>query len=171
LQVIRLTHTSYIVLGFVEAMGQATPYELKHAAGASVGNFWSIPHAQFYTEPERLAGAGYLTEKQEEGGRRRKHYALTARGRKALDAWRAEPTSEFVELRDPGLLQVFFGADPVVVAEAQLAGHRRKLAEYEALAELDMVPGQRRALEAGLAHERLFIRYWETLAAGKAFSP
>ena len=168
---IRLTHTSHIVLGFVELMGEATPYELKQAAGASVGNFWSIPHAQFYTEPERLAGAGYLTEKQENGGRRRKHYSLTKRGREALAAWRANPTSEFVELRDPGLLQVFFGADPAVVAEAQLAGHRRKLAEYEALAELEMAPGQRRALEAGLAHERLFIRYWETLAAGKAFQP
>ena len=164
---IRLTHTSYIVLGFVELMGEATPYELKQAAGGSVGNFWTIPHAQFYTEPERLAGAGYLNEDREEGGRRRKRYTLTQRGREALETWRATPTDEFVELRDPGLLQIFFGADPAAVAEAQLAGHRRKLAEYEALTAVDMQPGMRRALDAGLAHERLFIRYWESLARGE----
>jgi PadR family transcriptional regulator, regulatory protein AphA len=169
--VIRLTPTSYIVLGFVEAMGEATPYELKQAAGSSVGNFWSIPHAQFYTEPERLAGAGYLTEDKEPGGRRRKRYALTARGRKALDEWRTTPTSEFVELRDPGLLQVFFDADPAAVATAQLAGHRRKLAEYEALAKVDMRPGPRRALELGLAAERMFIRYWQAQERGEPFQP
>ena len=166
---IRLTPTSYIVLGFLEAMGEATPYELKRVAGESVGNFWPIPHAQFYTEPERLAGAGYLTEEQEEGGRRRKRYSLTQRGRKALEQWRDTPTSEFVELRDPGLLQVFFDADPAAVAEAQLAGHRRKLAEYEALADLDMRPGPRRALELGLAAERMFIGYWEAQKRGERF--
>jgi hypothetical protein len=31
-----------------------------------------------------------------------------------------------------------------------------------------MTPGPRRALDAGLAHERLFIRYWEALARGES---
>ena len=68
----QLTPTSYIVLGLLEAAdGEATPYDLKQAVAASVGNFWSIPHSQLYAEPERLARAGYLTEERETHGRRR----------------------------------------------------------------------------------------------------
>jgi PadR family transcriptional regulator, regulatory protein AphA len=164
LQVIRLTPTSYIVLGFLNVLGEATPYDLKRVAGESVSYFWTIPHAQFYTEPERLAAAGYLTEKQEEGGRRRKLYRLTDSGREALAHWLATPTGESVELRDPGLLQLFFDADPVPLAREQLTAHRQKLAEYEAIGELEMRPGPRLALDAGLAHERLFVEFWARLA-------
>ena len=57
---IRLTPTSYIVLGLLEAAGEATPYDLKQMVAVGLGNFWSLQHAQLYTEPERLAGAGYL---------------------------------------------------------------------------------------------------------------
>ena len=101
MQELRLTYTSYIVLGLVELSGEATPYELKQAAAGSVGNFWSMQHAQFYTEPERLAGAGLLTESREEGGRRRKRYRLTKAGAEALEEWRREPTAELGELRNP----------------------------------------------------------------------
>ena len=54
----RLTPTSYIVLGLLEAAGEATPYDLKRAVGTSVGNFWSLQHSQLYAEPARLASAG-----------------------------------------------------------------------------------------------------------------
>jgi DNA-binding PadR family transcriptional regulator len=74
---IRLTPTSYIVLGLIEGGGEATPYDLKQAVAASLGDFWTLQHAQLYTEPERLAGAGYLKERREEGGRRRRHYSTS----------------------------------------------------------------------------------------------
>src|SRR5262245_44355073 len=109
---IRLTPTSYIVLGLIEASGEATPYDLKQAVAGSLGNFWSLQHAQLYTEPQRLAKAGYLKERREEGGRRRRHYSITAEGRAALSAWLAEPTDELTELRDLALLKIFFGGDP-----------------------------------------------------------
>src|SRR5919107_3821883 len=125
---IRLTATSYIVLGLVSAAGRATPYELKGLHAAGVGYFWSLNHAQLYAEPDRLAGAGYLSVDQEEGGRRRKSYELTRAGRSALDGWLASPTSEFTDLRDPGLLQLFFGADPRAVAEVQQRVHADRLA-------------------------------------------
>ena len=167
MQAPRLTNTSYIVLGLLEFAGEATPYELKQMVAASVGNFWSIPHAQFYTEPERLAGGGYVSERRESGGRRRRRYKLTKRGRDALAEWRATPTDEFTELRDPGLLKLFFGADPGPLAELQLMAHRRKLEEYEALKAQD--PGTEPrgpwlALDSGIAHEREWIRYWSDLA-------
>ena len=64
-------------------------------------------------------------------GRRRKTYALTKKGRKALVDWLAGPTTAFTELRDPDLLKLYFGADPQAVAAEQAELHRRKLAEYE----------------------------------------
>jgi PadR family transcriptional regulator, regulatory protein AphA len=163
----RLTPTSYIVLGLVEQAGDATPYELKQRVARSVGNFWSLQHAQLYAEPERLSAAGYLSERRERGGRRRKHYSLTAKGREALTAWRAEPSGELSELRDIGLLKLFLGADPVPLAEAQLASHRERLAHYEEIKAADTGAEPRApwlALESGIGHEREWISFWERVA-------
>jgi DNA-binding PadR family transcriptional regulator len=164
---IRLTPTSFIVLGLLEAAGEATPYELKQVVAVSLGNFWSLQHAQLYSEPERLAAAGYLSERREEGGRRRRHYAITDRGREALRAWIAEPTAELTELRDLALLKVFFGADPKAMAEAQLPAHERQLATYEKLrgdAGEAMPEGPGITLDAGITSERIWVEFWSSLA-------
>jgi PadR family transcriptional regulator, regulatory protein AphA len=166
-QQIRLTPTSYIVLGLLELGGESTPYGLKQLAAGSVGHFWTLQHAQLYSEPERLARAGYVTETRERGGRRRRLYSLTERGRAALAAWRDDPASERAELREPALLKLFFGAEPRRLAAAQLPSHREKLAEYEAIRDgmPDEVPdGPRQALAMGIRHEREFVRFWEKLA-------
>src|SRR5436190_18726028 len=166
---LRLTPTSYIVLGLLDARGEATPYELKRLVAAGVGNFWSLQHAQLYTETARLAGAGYLEEKREEGGRRRKLYRLTDRGREALRDWVATPTREFTELRDLALLKLFFGADPAGLAAEQLEVHEAALAEYERLrsrlAAARGDRGPRLTLESGIGHEREWVRFWSKLAA------
>ncbi len=154
------------MLGLVELSGEATPYELKQAAAGSLGNFWSMQHAQFYSEPERLAEAGLLTEEREEGGRRRKRYRLTDEGRSTMDRWRAETTAELGELRSPGLLKLFFGAEPGPLAAAQLEAHEAKLAQYEWMREQagDSAPsGALSTLDAGIAHEREWVRYWRGL--------
>ena len=167
MQEIRLTHTSYIVLGLLEFGGESTPYGLKQLVAGSVGHFWTLQHAQLYTEPERLAAAGYVTETREEGGRRRKVYALTDRGRSALAEWRDDPATERAELREPSLLKLFFGADPKRLAEGQLPAHRAKLAEYEAIRDgmpAEVPPGPRQALDVGIRYEREFISFWEELA-------
>jgi DNA-binding PadR family transcriptional regulator len=160
----RLTPISFIVLGFVDWAGETTPYGLKQLVAASVGNFWTLQHAQLYTEPERLAKAGYLTERRERGGRRRKLYEITAKGRRALAAWRAEPTDAIPELRAPALLKLFFGADPAELAPLQIESCRRKLAEYEQIRDTmpaDVPEGPRLALDAGIANARQQIEWWE----------
>jgi DNA-binding PadR family transcriptional regulator len=163
-----LTSTSYIVLGLIERAGESTPYELKRLVGASVGNFWSVPHSQLYAEPERLARRGYLTERREEGGRRRRPFSLTEQGRRALARWRAAPVGDpLPELRDPGLLRLFFGADPASLARARAEAHRAKLLEYEEQQAHDTGEGPRGpwlALEAGVRHEREWVRFWDELA-------
>jgi DNA-binding PadR family transcriptional regulator len=163
----RLTPTSYVVLGLVDWLGPSTPYDLKRAVAAGLGNFWSFPHTQLYTEPERLAHAGLLRERREESGRRRKVYSLTAAGRRELEAWRGEPTAELTELRDIGLLKLYLGADPHAMAEVQLEAHRRKLHEYEELKKRDTGAEPRgawQALDAGIGHAREWIRFWSGLA-------
>ena len=140
---IRLTPASYIVLGLLAQAGEATPYELKRMVATGVGNFWSLQHAQLYSEPERLAGAGYLTEHRETAGRRRKRYALTARGRAALEEWLAAP---------------------------QLEAHERKLREYRRIRAADSGAGPRGpwlTLDAGIGHEREWLRYWRRVRAAR----
>jgi PadR family transcriptional regulator AphA len=163
----RLTPTSYIVLGLLSLAGEATPYRLKQMAAGSVGHFWSLQHAQLYTEPERLARGGYVTEEREESGRRRKLYRITDKGRQALRDWRAAPTDTLSELRHPGLLKLFFGADPKQLARVQLEAYRRELAEYERIREEmpeEAPEGPRLALEAGIRHARTWIDFWKDLA-------
>ena len=161
-----LSPTAVIVLGLLE-FGEATPYDLKTRVAGSVGNFWSVPHSALYAEPERLARQGLVEERREEGGRRRRVFSITEAGRGALDAWRAEPTSEPAELRDPALLKLFFGADPGRMAAVQLPAHRERLARYEEIRALDDGSGPRGpfvALDAGIRHVREWIAYWESLA-------
>jgi PadR family transcriptional regulator, regulatory protein AphA len=162
----RLTPTSYIVLGLVAWAGEATPYRLKQLVAGSVGNFWSLQHAQLYTEPERLTKGGYLTEERERTGRRRRLYKISAKGSQALDAWRTEPTDAIPELRAPAILKLFFGADAAELAPLQIEAHRRKLAEYEEIRDsmpADVPEGPRLALDAGIASVRQQIEWWEAV--------
>lgn len=157
-----------------------TPYDLKALVAATIGNFWSVPHSALYAEPERLARAGYLVERREEGGRRRKLYSLTPAGRAVVGEWRDTPTEEAPELRDPGLLKLHFGGDVAALAAVRLEVHRRKLAEYEARAE-ELAPLMQRSprsgageharvsaltLRAGIGHEREWVAFWSELADG-----
>lgn len=162
-----LTPTSFVVLGLVDGLGEATPYELKGAASVRLGDFWSLAHSQLYAEPDRLVGSGHLEVSRERTGRRRKHYRLTDRGEEAYAGWLADPDTDAYELRDPGLLKLALGADSVTLAQAQLAAHEEKLAAYEAAAEAIELPptdGRVLALWAGIGHEREYVRFWSSLA-------
>ncbi|HWT93828.1 MAG TPA: PadR family transcriptional regulator [Solirubrobacteraceae bacterium] len=166
----RLTPVSYIILGLVRHLGEATPYALKAAAAESVGNLWTVQHAQLYTEPEKLAAAGMLTEEREDAGRRRRTYRITDAGREALDAWLHAPPEGTGETRDPGLLKLFFGADPAQLAPAEVERHERKLAQYEATMAAfgaTMPQGPRLALEAGIVHQHTWLAYWRALAGAR----
>lgn len=169
---IELTHTSHIVLGLLSMSGEATPYDLKQMVAGTVGHFWSLPHSQLYAEPARLARGGYVTEQRESGGRRRKLYTLTDRGRDALREWLGVLTPEPYMLRDLALLKLFFGADVRELAEVQLETHRQKLAGYEALlAQRPAVgpAGPWLALDLGTRHERETVAFWaeQLRAAGE----
>jgi PadR family transcriptional regulator AphA len=170
---IRLTTTSYAVLSLLDTFGEATPYELKQTLEHTIENFWPVPHTTFYDEPARLAEAGYLSYSQEEGGRRRKRYALTDAGRGALRAWANTPGAPPSQYRDEGLLKVFAGADPRVVFAGRGAWHRAQLAELEGYMEaLEREPngsvedrwrGAHTTLVGGIAYHRQLAEIFERL--------
>jgi DNA-binding PadR family transcriptional regulator len=170
----RLSETSYIVLGMLELVPSATPYDLKQMAKLSTMSFWTVPHAQLYKECARLATEGLLSEEREEAGRRRRIYRVTEQGRQALEAWRNEPIRQRKEVRDEAVLKLFLGADPAKIAPQLLATHEERLRRWETLHEAiaavaDIAPsGPRLALEAGIGHERESVRFWSTLADEKA---
>jgi DNA-binding PadR family transcriptional regulator len=168
-----LTPVSYLVLGLV-ACGAATSYELKQKVASSVGFMWSFPHSALYAEPTRLVELGLLSEQQEEHGRRRRVYTITDEGRAELERWLREPATDPPQLRDLGLLKLFFSnltseADVRALAEAQASAHRKRLAFYEAI-EVS-IPDQTPdpfpfvTLRMGLMCERAFIAFWDEIAA------
>ncbi len=165
---IRLTETSYIVLGLIEQAEPATPYDLKQLAQMSTAHFWSVPHTQLYSECARLAKAELLSEQREQSGRRRRIYRLSARGRERLERWRDQPSDKLEEVRDLGTLKLFFGGDPAKLADAQLQAHKRRLDSWEQqLKASETQPrGWRLALEAGIGHERQSIRFWRKISDG-----
>jgi len=175
---IRLTNTSYAVLSLLDVLGEATPYDLKQALVRSIENFWPVPHTTFYEEPARLAGAGYLSARQESGGRRRRLYKLTALGQEALHRWAADPQVGPQQLRDEAMLKVFAGGDPAAIMARRGEWHRVKLVELEGyLANLreghdgprtDSWRGAELTLITGIAYHRQMLELIEGIAARSA---
>ena len=165
---LNLTPTSYLVLGLVAGRGPLTSYAMKQIVAVSIGCFWSFPHSQLYAEPARLTEHGLLRETQEPTGRRRRSYTITDAGRDALAAWLAEPADDRTEIRDLGVLKLFFGAlaesaDVVQLAGAKQQAHRDTLTQYEKLrAELEGVAtdAELATLELGMRWERLASDFW-----------
>jgi PadR family transcriptional regulator AphA len=164
---IRLTTTSYALMALLEQLGEGTSYDIKQMMDASVENFWPVPHTTAYEEPARLVKGGYLTARQEEGGRRRKVYALTDIGREALRQWAAEPTAAPPQIRDEATLKVFAGADPEPLRRSRAEWHREKLAELDGyLREVREAEGwepSERTLIAGIAYHRKMLEMVEAL--------
>ena len=172
----RLTSTSYLVLGLLAREGPSTPYALERHVQATLGNFWSFPHTLLYSEPPRLADMGLVVETREHEGRRRRVFAITPAGEAVLAAWLDRPSGASTELRDLGLLQLFFAdlasaESRLHLAEQQLALHREKLAAYQEDERLEGGPaprsGQRtverwrgETLRMGLLYEQAAVEFW-----------
>ncbi|GGR02067.1 PadR family transcriptional regulator [Deinococcus ruber] len=168
---VSLGPVSFIVLGMLATCGPMTSYELKREVDSSVGYFWSFPRSQLYAEPQRLSRLGYLEEQQEDSGRRRRVFSITEAGRAALHDWLAQSAGAG-ELRDPGLLKLFFSASgPAGTARAiateQAALHQQRLAEYVRLqasnAEKTAQP-MSQTLRMGLLYEEASVKFWSELA-------
>ncbi len=166
---IKLTGTSYALLALLDRFGELTSYEIKDALESSVENFWPVPHTTAYQEPARLESGGYLSSRQEKSGRRRRRYALTDAGRKALRDWADEPVAAPPQLRDEMLLKIFAGADPDPLLTERLDFYRAKVTELKTYLEaVELAPGwtgPATVLRAGIAYNSQQIDLIERMAA------
>ena len=102
-----LGKTSYVILGMLK-LGRRTGYEIKSLVDVSTRFFWAASYGQIYPELKRLAERGLIeADAEAEGGRRRMTYRLTQAGRDAFASWIEAPELTH-EMRDEGLLKLFF---------------------------------------------------------------
>jgi PadR family transcriptional regulator AphA len=132
-----LSATGYVILGMLRGRPRSG-YEIKQAVDNSTRFFWAASYGQIYPELRKLAKAALVEgESRPTGGRRRTVYRLTDAGREELRRWLERPP-ERLELRDEGLLKLFFSdaSSPQAAAEALAAKrryHEEKLAALRAI--------------------------------------
>jgi PadR family transcriptional regulator AphA len=104
----RLPPPAYVVLGMLQ-LGARSGYEIKQAVEVSIRFFWTISQAQIYPSLKRLERDGLIRGRSEpRGNRPRRVYELTAEGVAVLNEWLGRKEPMPFELRDIGLLKLFF---------------------------------------------------------------
>ena len=86
-----MTTTSYAILGLL-AVRPWTTHELVQQVDRSLRRLWTRAQSKLYEEPKKLVAHGLAVASDDPVGRRRRtRYTITAKGRRALAAWVAEP--------------------------------------------------------------------------------
>jgi DNA-binding PadR family transcriptional regulator len=152
-----LTPTGRVILGMI-ALGKQTGYDIKRLVDESTRHFWSASYGQIYPELRRLEEQGLVRGQSEPtGGRARTVYTLTPEGDAALRDW-LEPQGEpRFEVRDEGMLRLFFSdfgtpEQRIGNLRAMRDRHLQTLAQLRTLADApdDMPTGLHLTLELGL---------------------
>ena len=130
-----LSSTAYVILGML-GWRPMSGYEIKSLVDRSTRFFWAASYGQIYPELRRLAAEGLIEGKASpQGGRRRNVYQLTPAGRRELQSWLGVDADVF-ELRDEGLLKLFFaeaggGEAAIQALDSKRREHERVLARLE----------------------------------------
>ena len=142
-----LTPTGRVILGMI-ALGRQTGYDIKQLVDKSTRHFWAASYGQIYPELRRLQDQGLVEGREEpSGARARTVYVLTEAGRAALRGWLASGAELAYELRDEGMLKLFFSD---VAPELRLEQVRAMHALYERkLAQLRAVEAHAAGMPAG----------------------
>jgi DNA-binding PadR family transcriptional regulator len=148
----KLTPFSYVILVLV-GEGGAGAHDLIRMM--RIGRiFWTAAPSHYYAEPKRLEKLGYLSAHKEPGKtRERTVYELTAKGRKAVREWLAEPSSFIRIQNEPAvrLLGADLAASPADVRRS-LAAIREELEDLTA----GLDEGERTA--PSVPHRELYLR-------------
>jgi PadR family transcriptional regulator, regulatory protein AphA len=103
-----LTPTGRVILGML-SLGSQTGYEIKSFVDKTTRHFWAASYGQIYPELRRLEEQGLVRGTFEPtGGRARTVFELTTAGHAALRDWLASNAEPLNELRDEGMLKLFF---------------------------------------------------------------
>jgi PadR family transcriptional regulator, regulatory protein AphA len=124
----QLTPFSYVILGLVGRDGAGAHDIVRMMRQGAI--FWTTSESHFYGEPKRLATLGFLAAQKRPGRTgERTHYRLTARGKRALQTWLAEPAAmpRIQNEAAAKLLAADFADDETILAS--LAGLRDEIAD------------------------------------------
>src|ERR1700726_1171657 len=103
-----LSGIARVILGMI-AFGRTTGYDIKQTVDKTTRYFWAASYGQIYPELKRLEEQGLVRGRPEpSGGRARTVYELTEAGEAALKSWLASDDAQLYELRDEGMLKLFF---------------------------------------------------------------
>jgi PadR family transcriptional regulator, regulatory protein AphA len=103
-----LTPTGRVILGMI-GLGKQTGYDMKQLVDKATRYFWAASYGQIYPELRRLEEQGLIRGQAEpRGGRARTVYQLTEAGESALNDWLAPAAEPTFEVRDEGMLRLFF---------------------------------------------------------------
>jgi DNA-binding PadR family transcriptional regulator len=132
-----LTPTGRVVLGLI-AFGLRTGYEIKAFVDKTTRYFWAASYGQIYPELKRLEEQGLIKGRSEpSGGRARTVYELTEAGEAALKDWLASDEEDLYELRDEGMLKLFFSDSlperRIEIVRAIRERSERKLAQLRSI--------------------------------------
>jgi len=165
-----LTPTGRVILGMI-AFGRQTGYDIKQFVDKSTRHFWAASYRQIYPQPRPLEEQGMVQGGRDPlGGRARTVYQLTDGGRHALHEWLISHNELLYELRDEGMLKLFFSdLGPEVRIEnvrAMRANYQRKLDQLSQLEEraAGMRTGPQLTLEIGLGITRWLIEWCDATA-------
>jgi PadR family transcriptional regulator, regulatory protein AphA len=148
--------TGRVILGMI-AKGLRSGYEIKQLVDRSTRHFWAASYGQIYPELRRLQDDGLIIGRPDPaGGRAKMAYDLTPEGERTLSEWLRSDAPLTYELRDEGMLKLFFSdVEPgtsLRTVRAMRELHERKraqLREIEVKA-THLSPGTRLTLELGL---------------------
>lgn len=154
----KLRSADYLVLGMVR-LGARSGYEIKQTVELSLRFFWTISHAQIYPSLARLERARLIKGKSEPfGKRRRRCFTITNAGEAALREWLPRQESMPFELRDIGLVKLFF-ADSLSRHDAQTLLETFKRRSEDRIATLRTIePAALSARRNGNAYPLLTLR-------------
>jgi DNA-binding PadR family transcriptional regulator len=154
-----LTPTGRVILGMI-ALGRQTGYDIKQLVDKSTRHFWSASYGQIYPELRRLEEQGLIEGQSEpRGGRARTVYTLTQAGHAALGEWLEPERDPPFEVRDEGMLRLFFSdmgtpEQRLRNLRAMRETHQRTIDQLEALRTAtdghEIPPGPSLTLELGL---------------------
>lgn len=112
--------TKFAILGILLSRPQSG-YEIAKFCREVLSSFWSESYGQIYPKLRELVNEGLITKKDVPNSKRKKAiYKITAKGKKHLAKWAAEPASP-QPVRNELLLKVFFASElPPAISRQQI---------------------------------------------------
>lgn len=117
--------TRFALLGML-TLGPMSGYDVRKAVDASIAHFWNESYGQIYPILKALASDGLIRATAgRNGSRNRREYAITPKGRAALEAWVSTPPRSDT-VRNELLLKLFFARNaPLDRSRDHLEDYRR----------------------------------------------